>query len=165
MRHPKRHRSSRRPSWVPQLLVLEDRCLLSYTLTELPFFSAYGLNEAGQVAGVRGTNDGEHAFLWDGGVFTDLGRGRAFAINQATQVVGYSYLPSPIRHAVLWQAGVMTDLGTLGGVVSGAYGINNVGQVVGMAEPPQGSAHAFLWQNGVMTDLGTLDGNGSKANA
>ena len=72
MRHPKRHRSSRRPSWVPQLLVLEDRCLLSYTLTELPFFSAYGLNEAGQVAGVRGTNDGEHAFLWDGGVFTDL---------------------------------------------------------------------------------------------
>ena len=165
MRHPKRHRSSRRPSWVPQLLVLEDRCLLSYTLTELPFFSAYGLNEAGQVAGVEGTSDGEHAFLWDSGVLTDLGRGRAFAINQATQVVGYSYVPSPFRHAVLWQDGVMTDLGTLGGVVSGAYGINNVGQVVGMAEPPQGSAHAFLWQNGVMTDLGTLDGNGSKANA
>ena len=87
---------------------------------------------------------------------TDLGtlggdQSRAYAVNDAGQVVGVAQMTSRDYHAFLWKSGVMTDLGTLGGGYSAAYGINEAGQIVGESD-----GHAFLWDSGVMRDLGSL---------
>jgi len=93
-----------RRSAVPRLLLecLEERCLLSYQVTDLGtlqsdnFNAALGINDNGQVVGVSYIYSGpSHAFVWD----ADNG---------------------------------MQDLGTLpGGRSSLAYGINIAGQVAG----------------------------------
>src|SRR5262245_39593057 len=186
-RRPAAHRAAfrRQPVRGPgtrrlALEVLEDRCLLSYAITDLgtlggPYSFAYGINNAGQVAGYSyfGERPETHAFLWQGGFMTDLGTldggagsSRAYGINDAGQVVGHSSARGgAAQQAFLWQAAAMTSLGTLGGLSSYAYGINAAGQVVGtstLASPP-GISHAFLWQDGAMTDLGTLGGSSSCA--
>src|SRR5262245_4033726 len=52
-----------------QVEVLEDRCLLSYSIIDLGALSVSAVNDAGQVAG----SSGGHAVLWDHGVVLDLG--------------------------------------------------------------------------------------------
>src|SRR5439155_3857824 len=95
-----------------------------------------------------------HAFLCQNGTMTDLGtllghtQSIAFDINEAGQVVGYSYTSSSVFGAFLWQNGVMTELENQ----ALAYGINNADQIVGVGGP----IHALLWQSGTRTDLGTL---------
>ena len=85
----------------------------------------------------------------------------AFAINEASQVVGQAQnaagenraflweIPSSLylgnSSEVRWNLPFLQDLGTLGGKESSAYGLNNFGQVVGGAEATSGQAHAFLW--------------------
>jgi probable HAF family extracellular repeat protein len=159
----------------PWLESLEERCLLSYQITDLGTFPgdngsiAYGLNDSGQVVG-DSSIDGfpGHAFLWDAtNGMQDLGTlpgdrfSRALGINDSGQVVGYSYTGFLTRHAFLWDAtNGMQDLGTLGGAFSRADGINSSGQVVGHSETAGGALHAFL-QDAVhgMQDLGTLPGD------
>lgn len=89
-----------------------------------------------------------------------LGGPGAFAsdINEADQVVGYSYTADGQPHAFFWDGGVMTDLGTLGGPTSSAGGLNDAGQVVGGSRIAAGNftTDAFVWENGVMTGLGIL---------
>src|SRR5579871_3407416 len=81
---------------------LEDRCLLSYTITDLGTLGgdsswAAAVNAAGQVVGQSTTLDGNsHAFLYSDGTMTDLGTlggtvSYARGINAAGQVVGGSY--------------------------------------------------------------------------
>jgi probable HAF family extracellular repeat protein len=134
--------------------------------------TAYGINKLGEVVGayVRVNTSEPHAFLWDGGVFRDIGtlggsRAEAFAINNAGQVVGGSYLSGDVEsHAFLWQNGVIRDLGTLGGATSSATGINSLGQVVGSSTQAPGSTHrAFLWQGGTMRELAGLEDPSSSA--
>jgi probable HAF family extracellular repeat protein len=141
---------------------------------------ALGINDNGQIVGDSSTtpdanyNSYDHAFLYSGGVMSDLGTlpGRtdstATGINNNGQVAGYSYTSSNdgAYHAFLWSAtGGMSDLGTLGGTLSLAYGINNSGQVAGYSYTAGNTArHAFLWNaSGGMTDLGTLGGTFSEA--
>ena len=87
---------------------------------------------------------------------------KAFALNDAGVIVGYSPTPSRTRHAVQWSAGgaAILDLGTLGGTNSEAVDINNAGQVIGMSQVAGDAAtHAFLWTSGTgMQDLNTLIG-------
>src|SRR5262245_9702791 len=57
---------------------------------------------------------------------TDLSGYHALALNESSQVVGYSgpaNEPSQ-RHAILWDNGRIIQLGTLGGSYSYAVGIN-----------------------------------------
>jgi probable HAF family extracellular repeat protein len=77
---------------------------------------------------------------------TDLGaldkvasESRAFGINAAGQVVGWSHTDrGGEMHAFLHSNGNMTDLGTFGGRDSFAYGINNAGDVSGSRMPLTG---------------------------
>ena len=174
----------------PALERLETRSLPSVTVTDLgtfggPTADAFGINDAGQVAGYAdtpvqvGTAYVPRAFRYCAGVLTDLGAlpgdyaSKAFAINAAGEVVGSSgtvelnpmtgdWAYRPV-HAFLWDpAGGMRDLGYLPGHDSSAeaYALNDRGRVVGVsrAAPPQANGHAFLWQNGVMVDLGNQGG-------
>jgi probable HAF family extracellular repeat protein len=159
----------------PLLESLEERCLLSYQITNLGALAstddsfANGINNSGQVVGSSQDDYGfSQAFLWDatngmqgipGGRVDD-----ASGINDNGQVVGDTFRFGPIR-AFLWDAvhGIR-DVGHLpGNTSSEAFGINNNGQVAGVSfggGDPFPPAHAFLWDavNG-MQDLGTLPGD------
>ena len=134
---------------------------------------ATGINSNGQVVGYSLTAGRDtHAFLYSGGLMTDLGiltfplYSQANGINASGQVVGYWLAASGATHAFLYSNGAMTDLGSLPGESeSQATGINDSGQVVGWSDPGNSITHAFLYSNGVMTNLGTLGGNINDASA
>ena len=144
---------------------LEERCVLSYTITDLGTFggtisNGNAINNRGQVAGASeiDCNCASHPFLWMGGTLQDLGTlggsnsNGAYGINDLGQVVGMSG-----GHAILWmRQNGMQDLGFNGF----AYQINDQSEVVGqLSSPPD----AFLWKDGTTLDLGTLNGGGSTA--
>jgi len=118
----------------------------------------------------------EHAYLIDlnSKTATDIGTlggsvSHASGINDAGQVVGYSYMGAGAQHAfITGPNGVgMRDLGTLSDTTNSiARGINDAGQVVGSSYvTAEGTHHAFITgPNGMgMRDLGTLGGNYSQA--
>jgi uncharacterized membrane protein len=76
---------------------------------------AFGVNDAGQVAGGLGTH---------------------LQINRA-----FVWTPSSPRAS----AGTLTDIGTLGGTGAYATGINNTGWVVGGTSDVSGAGRPFLW--------------------
>ena len=141
-----------------------------YTVTDLGTLGgaseAFAISNNGQVAGKYLAGNNYQAFLWNDGVMQGLGTlggdsSVALGVNDAGQVVGYSYNGSGRQRAFLWQNGAMQDLGTFpGGSVSLATGINNAGQVVGHSDNAAYKLHAFVW-NGSMGDLGTLGGDHS----
>ena len=134
---------------------------------------ARGINNLGQVVGAASVGDSYHAFVYAGGILTDLGTfggdtSTAFAINDAGQVVGmsYSYSDTPTR-GFLYSGGGMSAI-QAGTGNTYAYGINNAGIVVGAmtVSTPQGDAyqHAYTWAGNGFTDLGTpANGDGSRA--
>ncbi|MFP4124165.1 PEP-CTERM sorting domain-containing protein [Coleofasciculus sp.] len=156
-----------------------------YTVTDLGSFDndpvPIAINDTGQIVGRSGFLpfvENGRAFLWENGVFSDLGNlanlegfnSEAFDINDSGQIVGRSEVNSPDffgfdypSHAFLWENSTMTDLGTFGGVSSSAFGINNRGQVVGSVKNNSGEERAFLWEDGMITDLGTLGDSTSVA--
>jgi probable HAF family extracellular repeat protein len=136
---------------------------VSFSLTDLgdlpggsDFSLAFGINEAGQVAGYSGAATGTRAFRWKSGTMTDLGDlpggmddSLALGINDAGQVVGYSGTTNgafDVFRAFLWDNGNITDLGELPGGIgfSQATGINDSGQVVGISQVASTGQRAFL---------------------
>ena len=125
-----------------------------------PFY----LNNQGQAVG-NATLPGDqthHPFLWQAGVFTDLGtlggdNGDAVWVNEVGEVVGTADLPGSQTHdAFLWKDGVITDLGNFG-LSSVGFNINSKGQIVGHSRLSDGTPHAYLWEKGgPMVDLNTL---------
>jgi probable HAF family extracellular repeat protein len=130
-----------------------------------------------QVVGYGGTTaGGNHAWLWQNGVMTDLNNlipansgwvlTDADGINDKQQIVGTGTINGQ-GHAFLWQigGGAPTDLGLLkGGFSSGASAINNntTVQVAGTCITTSGldtTWNPFLWTSpGPMKNLGTLKG-------
>jgi probable HAF family extracellular repeat protein len=111
----------------------------------------YALNASGQVVGTSALGGCcNHAVRWgSGGTVQDLGTGggsnlysRAYAINAAGTVVGYSSGASDANSQVLlWSAsGTVQNLGIAGQAMS----INGPGQVAGNTS----DGRAFLWSSG-----------------
>jgi len=132
-----------------------------YTVTDLgtlggTFSIAFGINNAGQVAGGATLPDGtEHPFLWDDGHMIDAGslggpgtNGNAGGPNARGELAALSEISAPdpngedfcgfgthrICLAAIWQKGTLTPLPTLGGNNAQALTLNNRGQVIGVAE-------------------------------
>lgn len=146
-----------------------------YAVTDLgtiagPVSSAFGLNAGGQVVGVSTVASGNFHGVLFGPSPTDLGvaagdtQGSAAAINDAGQVVGYSYNYGDLKgHALLWNGGAPTAIGAFL-----PRDLNNLGVVVGRQTTYVGSLwveHACQYSSGTLTDLGTLGGRCSEANA
>jgi probable HAF family extracellular repeat protein len=156
----------------------------TYTITDLgsntwSYSEAHGISAGGQVVGEYEPAGfiGVLGFVYDGGVFTDVGHlsGQpytvAYGINASNQVAGESGTANN-THAFLFQNGSMTDLGTLGANnsngYSSAHAINGSSQIVGessIATGQAGTIHAVLYNGNSKTDLGALSGNYSSANA
>jgi len=122
----------------------------------------FGINNLKQIVG-QSTTAGDaqtKAFIWSEATgmqsLPSLGLGiqdRAYAINDNSEVVGFSCLGSECigdYHAFRWtQSGGIHDLGTLpGGTETIANAINAVGHIVGSVNFSDGSARAFLWTPG-----------------
>jgi probable HAF family extracellular repeat protein len=161
MRTLKQNRRSDPSSRALHLETLEDRCLLSYTLTDLTpiLFHAGGINNLGQLAGmVRGDDGLFHAVVWepDAGIVRDLGEGGADVINDVGQVAGVAGPPGMGQYVVWDNDGVIT--GEFSMFISA---INNAGQVAGSIDIGQGYSHAALWDPATgVQDLGSLGGRG-----
>jgi len=126
--------------------MLEDRCLLSYSVIDLGTLGgansfSQGMNDSGQVVGYSYTASGAaHAFAWDSihgmqdlGIFQE-NFSEAHAINSSGQVVGRSTVTIDTLHTFhpfLWDSiHGMQDLDP-SGFYSNAYDINDAGQVIG----------------------------------
>jgi len=126
------------------------------------------INDRGQVAYTLNNGSGSpHAFFYDGAAIRDLGtlggsESYAFAVNNAGQVAGASYLSDApvVQHAFLWSTtSGMLDLGTLSGNSSLAVGINDRGEVTGNATGSNSRPHAFRWSAATgIEDLGLFPG-------
>ena len=136
---------------------------------------AWSVNDAGEIAGTSGNDQGVIWTLPSGsqniGTLGGLSTA-AYAINEKGGVVGFSNLPNNAGyHAFLWtERREMVDLGALGGAYSLALDVNDANQAVGYLWSDDGGAflvqHAALWARGKTLDLGVPLGSiGSEANA
>ncbi len=129
----------------------------TYSITDLqpaspfPDALAYGLSQNGKITGV-GTDSATgdlHAFIYDSGVFQDLGTlgypygADGVAINDSRQVAATGYGPG--FHAFLWTNGQINHLGSIDGGYTEAFALNNLGHVVGRARNGDGGWQAFTW--------------------
>ena len=130
---------------------------------------AYAINGRGDVAGESEIGNTWHAFLYYDSKMHDLDvPGRAYAVNDARQVVGSSWNQTfNAYHAFLYSNGAIQDLGVLDGdTASVALAINASGEVVGDSEnpyKPSDPSAAFRYINGHMEDLGNFGGTQSVA--
>ena len=125
---------------------------------------AFGINNAGQIAGWSHTagpppgNVGdEHAFIFQNGVFEDLGakttarNSTASSINATGQVSGWGRSTTSDNGAFRYSAGTFQFFAATGT----AWDINNAGQIVGvMGGNDDGTGSAFLFSGGLLQDLG-----------
>jgi probable HAF family extracellular repeat protein len=136
---------------------------------------ALGINDAGQVTGYFASAQGVavHAFVYAGGVFTDIhslgNHTSGAAINARGDVTGMASFGPNVnavdhQHAFLYSNGTMVVLGEYGVGMSYGSAINDRGDVAGdLWLPGREGIQAFLYAEGAMRDLGTLGGEDSAA--
>lgn len=165
---------SRAVAWSRTSLAI-DLGFLGAAPPGLPNYTqALGVNDRGEIVGEGNVMPSpylmeQHAFLWRGGAFTDLGPGTAVDINNCGLVAGNEEGDFGMGFPWVWQNGVRTSLPGLAGepIAYGArvLGLNNAGDLVGHAPASvpgtfSGST-AVLWRGGQAIDLGPLPGGGS----
>ena len=114
---------------------------------------AAAISDGGRIAGCSETASGEiHAFVWQGGTMTDLGRGAdaagnscALAVNDQGLVAGRA----STGELVLWTQQGVQPLGFRGEVGD----LNSSGALVGAREAA-GTKRAFVYIRGTVTELG-----------
>src|SRR5579871_1598602 len=115
---------------------------------------AYGINGNGQVTGagyIASTGELD-AFIWQNGVFQDLGMlGYPYgadgdAINNHAQLAATGYGPG--YNALLYSNGHVTRLGGIDGGYSTGFSINNSGDIVGRAINGDGGGQGFSYIGG-----------------
>jgi probable HAF family extracellular repeat protein len=164
------------PRTSPCVEPLEDRRLLSYTITNLGSLGGtvsvpVAVNNHGEVVGYSDTanNAAAHAFLYHHGTMTDLGTlggtiSGATSINDRGAIVGVSNVAAgnPQVDAFLEKGGKLTDLGPISPALvgDGAISINASGIISGLSAGPVDSA---IERHGAKIDLGSLAGIGSVA--
>ncbi len=148
------------------------------------FYSeAYGLNEAGTVAGVSDTRStgfnspfrSSQQGLVELPRFPDAGDAYGLGINSGGVIVGwanqgygcgYPYCSDNPGFAVRWEGTSIQRLGGLGGYFSAATAINDAGSICGYSAVfGKESVHAFILAPEALLpqDLGTLGGENSQA--
>ena len=143
-----------------------------YSITPIGAAGSYptGINNSGEVVGYFNPTAGvQHAFLYTGSAFQDLGTlggagSRAAGINDAGVIVGASGTTGGATHAFRYAGGSMMDIGTLGGQNSSAEAISNNGLIAGIAQNTGGFSNAFVYTGSAMQSIGTLPlGESSRA--
>ncbi|MES2759932.1 MAG: hypothetical protein V4693_21375 [Pseudomonadota bacterium] len=123
-----------------------------------PSSRSAAINGAGDVAGYHAApGAGDHAFLYAGGVFGDLGTpggsySVAASLNDAGAVVGYGFTAWAQQHAFLHDGAGLIDLAP-SSAFSAAADINNRASIVGTMD-----GRAFRYADGALIDLNTLLG-------
>ena len=142
---------------------------VEYAITDLGSnLDLNDINDNGQVVGhYPWINGMDRGFVYDNGVFTDIGTlggsCNAKSINNSGVITGHSFDSNGVNRAFVYFGGVMKDIGTLGGGYAQGWEINNKGQITGVSGDTEGRSAAFLYDHGVMSNLGTLGGKGSSA--
>ncbi len=130
-------------------------------LNAVPTATLYAINNSGTSVGSTNSPTLPQALTYSNGVVTSLALGQiksaAKAINDAGQIVGYSYnTTNTASHANLWAGGVSYDLSVFapaGSTWTDAVGINATGQIIGTSVVA-GKTQSFLltlqpdWQGG-----------------
>jgi probable HAF family extracellular repeat protein len=123
--------------------------------------AAYGINDAGQIAGTSELTSGSYypypsgswppeGFLYSGGSFTPLAPPNSYdsaasGINNAGQIVGGFANASNTKWAgFLYSGGSYSVINVPGSTSTTASGINNAGQIVGNYTDSAGKTHGFL---------------------
>ena len=131
---------------------------------------ASDLNDAGVIVGTyTRTGVGFRAFVYQGGVFTELPPdppglwSGASAVNNSGQVVGHRSTgegdPVFPHEAFIWsEADGFLDLGVMNGPASSASDVNGDSAVVGWTGNGGSVSEAYLWENGSPILLGSVPG-------
>lgn len=116
---------------------------------------ATDLNNHGEVVGTTGSASSGRAFIWRGGVMTELAplpaesdNSAPYAINDHGQVIGqYRQVNGGSSAGFLWDSGTVSSIGL-------AFELNNAGQSVGASDTSP--TQAMLWDGTTATVLGAL---------
>jgi probable HAF family extracellular repeat protein len=120
------------------------------------FVSPFGVNDKGQIAGLREVNGQDTAFFYDDGLMRVIGNpgDQAFAINNRGQVTGLSNATG----GFLYFHGKRTSLCATPGALCGTgFAINDAGHIAGGAAASDNGA--ALWTGASWRDLGVPAGD------
>ena len=140
----------------------------TYNLIDLGAASPYdggmtanSINDLGHVVGYGVINStGEvHAYIYGGGVFTDLGLlgyqgSDGIAINDSDQLAVDGIGPGST--ALFYSLGRARTIGNVDGGYTSAYAINSHGDIVGSGRNGDNQGIGFSWIGGVFTDLSAV---------
>ncbi|MFO0830087.1 MAG: hypothetical protein U0572_18240 [Phycisphaerales bacterium] len=136
-----------------------------------PHDVAMGINAVGQICGYMGSGDtfDAHAYLWDNGNVTDLGKlpgglsGIATCLNNVGDIAGYGVFVGEngvkYRRGLHWAGGAMTVIEPLPGYLNcKVQDINDSGAMVGSCDKRSSLSESvgFIREDGVTRDLNEL---------